>query len=348
MYGIRYFLTSPPLAGLKEVHNRYRERVVPHKMDVSIIIVNWNTRDILQDCLQSVYEQAGDVTFEAILIDNASTDGSVEMVKDKFPEVAIIENSENRGFAAANNQGFAVAKGRYVLLLNSDTIVLDNAVAKTVVFADAHPRAAVVGCRVLNRDGSLQPTCCMFPSILNMLLSTSYLYKLFPKSKFFGRQHMTWWGRDDVRKVDVATGCFMLVRQEAIEQVGVMDEQFFMYGEDTDWCYRFKKAGWRILFTSSAEIIHIRGASSKQRKPEMKLQLRGSKLLFWKKHRSRFMYIIACLLVAVFFLLRVPYWLGMAVITRNDRNSQLRTAWAYIVGAFKALTGGRSLCRKII
>lgn len=317
-----------------------------NKPDVLIIIVSWDTRDILQDCLQSVYEQAGDVNFEVILVDNASTDGSVEMVRHEFPEVTIIENSENRGFAAANNQGMAVAKGRYVLLLNSDTVVLDNAVAKTVVFADAHPEAAVVGCRVLNADRSLQLSCFMFPSLMNLLLSSSYLYKLFPKSKFFGRERMTWWDRNNTREVDVLTGCFMLVRREAIEQVGLMDEKFFMYGEETDWCYRFHKAGWKILFTPDADIIHLHGASTKQRKHEMILQLRGSKLLFWKKHRGRLAYSLACLLVASFFFLRLPYWLGMAIISGDEKSSHLRTAWVYVIGAFKALMGGRGLCRK--
>jgi GT2 family glycosyltransferase len=207
--------------------------------EVSVVVVNWNTQDILRDCLKSIYEQAGEIDLEVIVIDNASTDGSVEMVKKDFPQVTLIENSQNRGFAAANNQGIDISKGRYVLLLNSDTVVLDNAIAKTVAFADSHPKAAIVGCRVLNPDQTLQPTCFMFPSILNMLLSSTYLYKIFPKSKFFGREQMTWWDRSDVREVDVVTGCFMLIRRKAIQQVGTMDEQFFMYGEETDWCYRW-------------------------------------------------------------------------------------------------------------
>ncbi len=219
--------------------------------EVSVVVVNWNTQDILRDCLISIYEQCGEIDLEVIVIDNASTDGSVEMVKKDFPQVTLIENSQNRGFAAANNQGIAISKGRYVLLLNSDTVVLDNAIAKTAAFADSHPEAAVVGCRVLNPDRTLQPTCFMFPSILNMLLSSTYLYKLFPKNKFFGRERMTWWNRNDIREVDVVTGCFMLVRQDTIKKVGSMDEQFFMYGEETDWCYRFKQAGWKVMFHSS-------------------------------------------------------------------------------------------------
>jgi len=315
-------------------------------MDASIIIVSWNTRNILRDCLKSIFKQTNKVKLEVIVVDNASVDCSVEMVTEEFPQVTLIRNSGNRGFAAANNQGLAVATGRYVLLLNPDTVVLDGAIAKSISFADSHPEVGVVGCRVLNPDMTLQPTCSMFPSVLNMVLSSSYLYKLLPKSRFFGRERMTWWDRDTVREVDVVTGCFMLVRREAVEQVGVLDERFFIYGEETDWCYRFKKAGWKILFTPSAEIIHHHGASTKQRKPEMTLQLRYSKLLFWKKHKSYFSYILACLLVATFFTVRVPYWLAGAVVSRNSRNSHLRTARLYIIGALKTLAGGSSLYRK--
>jgi GT2 family glycosyltransferase len=315
-------------------------------LDVSIIIVNWNTNDLLQNCLQSTLKQAGDLDYEIIVVDNASSDGSGEMVKQKFPQVKLIENTENRGFAAANNQGMAIAQGRYVLLLNSDTVILDNAIAKTVAFADNHPEAAVVGCRVLNPDRTLQPTCFMFPSVLNMFLWSTYLSKLFPKSKFFGRERMTWWNRTDVRDVDVVTGCFMLVRQEAIKQVGMMDERFFVYGEETDWCYRLQKAGWRILFTPNAHIIHLGGASSEQIKSEMVLQLRASILLFLKKHKGMSSYGLACLLVSFFFFLRLPYWLTTAVLSKQMKYSYLQTTKTYASGALKALLGWQALASK--
>jgi len=285
-------------------------------MDVSIVIVNWNTCNILRDCLRSVYSETTEVQFEVIVIDNASEDNSVEMVHCDFPDVILIENQENRGFAAANNQGIAVAQGRYVLLLNSDTVVLGNTIKKTIDFADSHPKAGIVGCQVLNPDKSLQPTCFMFPSILNMLLSTTYLYKLFPKNKFFGREQMTWWDRKSTRQVDVVTGCFMLVRREAIERVGLMDERFFMYVEETDWCYRFKQAGWKVMFTPCGEIIHLHGASSKQVKPKMVGQWRKSMLLFFKKHRSPSAHRLAWILIALFFATRVPYWSARAVISK--------------------------------
>jgi hypothetical protein len=301
-------------------------------LDVSVIIVNWNTRKILRDCLKSVYEQTKNTDFEVIVIDNASSDNSVEMVKSEFPLVILIENKVNRGFAAANNQGIAIAQGRYVLLLNSDTVVLEKAIEKVVDFADSHPEAAVVGCRVLNPDMSLQPTCFLFPSVLNMILSATYLYKIFPRNKFFGREQMTWWDRNDAREVEVVTGCFMLVRRKAIDLVGMMDERFFMYGEETDWCYRFKQKGWRVLFTPDSEIIHLGGASSKKVRPEMILQLRKGILLFVRKHRPFVIYLLSKFLVVFWFLVRIPYWRVKGLISKENSQEARLTAETYWQG----------------
>lgn len=312
-------------------------------MDVSIIIVSWNTRDILHRCLQSVYEQTDEITFEVIVIDNASSDGSAEMVEREFAQVRLIKNTENRGFAAANNQGAEIARGRYLLLLNSDTIVLDNAIGKTVKFADEYSEAGVVGCRVLNPDRTLQPTGFMFPSALNMLLAASYLYKLFPRHKFFGREQMTCWGRDDVREVDVVTGCFMLARREAIEQVGMMDESFFMYGEETDWCWRFKKAGWQNLFYPGAEIIHLGGQSTRQVKPQMILQLKAGLLRFIRKHRTARSYATACFLTSAWFGLRVIPWLLAGVLGIGERRNAWLTAKTYATGVVKSFGGYKAL-----
>lgn len=305
-------------------------------MDVSIIIVNWNTKDILRDCLDSVYRQTTDIDFETIVIDNASTDSSIEMVKRDFPQVVLIENSQNKGFAAGNNQGMAIARGRYVLLLNSDTVILDGAIQKTLAFADRKPVAAGVGCRVLNPDRTLQLTCFMFPSLLNLILSSTYLYKVFPNSRFFGRERMSGWDRSEVREVDVVTGCFMLVRREAMEQVGLMDEGYFMYAEETDWCYRFHRAGWKNLFFPGAEIIHLGGGSSRLRRHEMTLNLLQSVLLFYKKHKGLFQYTVACCLLIAFFLLRIPYWLVRALLRPEERRFSFQKARTYWAGAYTA------------
>lgn len=324
-----------------EQHTEHNQQT---RLDVSIIVVSWNTREVLRNCLQSVYEQTQGIDFELIVIDNASADGSAEMVKSLFPQVVLIENPANLGFPAANNQGIDITWGRYVLLLNSDTVILDNAICKVVEFADKHADAAVVGCKVLNPDRTPQITCFMFPSLLNLFLAATYLYKLFPRSRFFGRELMGWWDRSDTCEVDVVGGCFMLVQTEAIRQVGKMDEQFFLYCEETDWCYRFKKAGWKTIFTPEAQIIHLSGQSTKGYRAEMLLQFWGSMLLFFKKHRSFAVHALACVLVAIFFLLRVPYQLGHALVRRNGRRNYLRIARAHILGVFYAITGGQRLC----
>lgn len=306
--------------------------------DISIIIVNWNTRDILRDCMMSVYEQTQGVCFEVIVIDNASSDGSVEMVRQEFPQVILIENSDNRGFAAANNQGMRIAQGDYILLLNSDTIVLDGAIQKTAAFTYKHPEAAVVGCRVLNSDKTLQPTCFMFPSLLNLFLATTYLYKIFPNSRFFGRERMSWWDRKNIREIDVVTGCFMLVRRTAMEQVGLMDERYFMYGEETDWCWQFKKAGWKNIFFPDAQIIHLGGQSSKQVKVAMMIQLRKAILYFIKKNYSVFQYRLASLLVLLFYGVRIPVWL-LAGLIPCQRQRAIDMARAYWLGSCVLISG---------
>jgi GT2 family glycosyltransferase len=312
-------------------------------MDVSIIIVAWNVKDLLRDCLKSVFEQTHGIEFEIIYVDNASQDGSVEMAAKEFPSVKIMQNSENRGFIKANNQAIEAAKGRYVLLLNSDTVVLDNAIAKTVKFADAHPDAAVAGCKILNPDKTLQRKCFMYPSVLNMLLSATYLYKIFPRSKFFGREEMTWWDYNDVREVETICGCFSLVRNEAIGQVGLMDERYFVYGDDPDWCYRFSKKGWKILYTPNAQIIHYGGQTTNQKARTFRLQLEGSKLIFMKLHRSKAEFPAACFLTALFFLIRAPYWFAVGLFEGEKRGKAFEQTITYLIGAYYCLANWRKL-----
>ncbi|MBN2137852.1 MAG: glycosyltransferase family 2 protein [Sedimentisphaerales bacterium] len=312
-------------------------------MDVSIIIVAWNVRQLVYDCLKSVYEYTRDVDFEVIYIDNASEDGSVEMVKEHFADVRIIENSENMGFIRANNQGIEIAGGRYVLLLNSDTILLNNAIAETVRAADAEAQAAVVGCKVLNPDRTIQRTCFMYPSVLNLFLAATYLYKIFPGNRFFGREHLTWWGFDEPREVETICGCFSLVRKEAIDQVGLMDERYFVYGDDPDWCYRFKKNGWKVMFDPAGEIIHYGGQTTSQKARAFRLQLEGSKLIFMKLHRSKAAFPFACLMVALFFFLRVPYWLARGLFKRNEGRKSVSHAVTYLIGSVYALTNWKKL-----
>lgn len=306
-------------------------------MDVSIIVVAWNVRELLGNCLRSVYDQTKGIDYEVIYVDNGSADGSVEMVRKDFPQTRIIENQDNRGFIKANNQGIAIAKGRYVLLLNSDTVVLDNAIAKTLRFADSHPKAAVVGCRVLNADLTLQDNCYRFYSTLNMLFDVFWLSRAFPRSGLFARKYYGGWNFDTEREVDVVVGCFSLVRMEAIRQVGVMDETFFVYGDDIDWCYRFVKAGWRVHFTPAGQIIHYRGQTTKKGANRFALQLFGSVLINVKKHCSGLTFLGCRLLTACYFLARVPYWLAKAIWPAEGRERALLSARTYCLGCFFSL-----------
>lgn len=312
-------------------------------LDVSIIIVGLNTRDYVQNCLRSVYLETSGIEFEVIYVDNASEDDTVEMVRSEFPDVRIIENDENKGFVLANNQGIEIARGRYILLLNSDTIVLDNAVSKTLTFAEKHPEAALVGCRVLNPDRTLQRTCSMYPSLLNLFLFSTYLYKIFPKSKFFGREAMTWWDFNGAREVQVVYGCFALVRKEAIDQVGLMDPRYFVFGDDPDWCYRFTKAGWKVWFTPNAEIIHYGGQTSKKKADQFTLQLYGAILIFIRLHRSRWSFPLARVLISLFFFLRSPYWFFAGLFSRNERRDLLQTSKTYFKGGLYCLTNWMKL-----
>ncbi|AQT69453.1 N-acetylglucosaminyl-diphospho-decaprenol L-rhamnosyltransferase [Anaerohalosphaera lusitana] len=301
-------------------------------MDLSIIIVSWNTKQVLHDCLESVYQQTAGVDFEVIVVDNASSDGSPHMVAHNFPQATLVSNEDNRGFAAANNQGIQKASGEYVLLLNSDTIVLDNAISRTLEFAKQQNDTAVTGCKVLNQDGSLQRSCFMYPSLTNMFMSTFYLNKIFPRSTFFGREAMTWWDREDSREVEVVTGCFMLVKKEAIDRVGMMDEDYFMYGEETDWCYRFNKNGYKIRFTPEGQIIHLGGQSTRQVKPEMIIQLKLSILRFIRKQKGFFAHKVAAMLMIVFFALRLPVWSAIYLADQGRRKEAAIRHSAYLKG----------------
>ena len=312
-------------------------------VDVSIVIVSWNTCEITRKCLLSVYKETDRVSFEVVLVDNGSTDGSAQMVRDEFPEVILIGNEENRGFAAANNQGIKRARGKYLLLLNSDTVVLDHAVERVFHFMEAHSKIAVTGCRVLNEDGTLRSTRFMFPSVLNLLLQALYLNKIFRGNRFFGRERMLWDKGTEQMDVDVVAGCFMMVRTEATDRLGMLDEEYFVYGEETDWCYRFKRAGWRVVFYPDAEIIHLGGRSSRMTPGPMLLQLWGSLLLFFRKRRTWLEYGLACLFTSLFFSLRIPIWAARSTFWPRGRAEARRRCGPYLKGAIFSLLGGGRL-----
>lgn len=307
--------------------------------DITVVIVSWNARGLLESCLESLHAQEPGVDREIICVDNASRDGSADLVRSRFPNVTLLENDLNRGFVGANNQAMAMARGRYVLLLNSDTIVPPGSLRALLRVADSRPRGAVFGCKVAGTDSSPQPSCFMFPSALNMLLSATYLYKLFPSSRFYGRQNLTYWKHDSERLVEAVSGCCALVRRSAIDEVGPMDPAFFFYGDDLDWCYRFRAAGWEVRFTPEACITHLGGGSSRLMRREFKLQLLGSTILFARLHYPLVSFVAIRLLSACFCGLRAQYWLLLSLRQGDRGRRALEEAGTYSLGFRLCLSG---------
>jgi GT2 family glycosyltransferase len=288
-------------------------------MDVSIIIVNWNTRDLLRGCLNSIFEQTRDLAFEIFVVDNASRDGSPEAVRSEYPKVNLIENVQNRGFAAANNQGIRAASGRYLLLLNPDTVILDDAIGRCVRYADAHPDIGVVGCQVFEDHERIQQTGFSFPSPWMLFLIHSGLDKLFPRSRLFGKPTLGWWDRRSEQELDVVSGMFMLVPRAAVEQVGLMDESYFVYAEEADWCYRFSLAGWRRVFTPCARILHLEGGgkSTSQVNIKMCVQLQKSMMIYHKKNLGYGAWLVAKLVYIGSNAVRAVAWFISSLLRRD-------------------------------
>lgn len=273
--------------------------------DVSIIIVNWNAQALLAKCLRHVQDTVKRVSYEVIVVDNHSSDGSQDMVRRDFPATTLIANSDNKGFAAANNQGIAVSQGRYVLLLNSDAFVEDGTIDEMVAFMDARPDAGMAACKLLYEDRRLQRSCNRFPTLETELYTAVGLEKLFPHHRVFGKYLLGDWDYDDVRTVDVVMGAFMLVRRDAIDQVGVMDEGYFMYSEEVDWCYRFKQAGWKTYFNPRTQAVHLWGGTSKQVRWEMFIELYRSRLRFFRRSYGALSAFLLKLILGVNCLVRI-------------------------------------------
>ncbi len=299
-------------------------------LDLSIIIVNWNGQDLLRKCLEHVQQTARNISYEIIVVDNASTDGSQAMVQHEFPDVQLIENSENTGFATANNQGIAISQGRYVLLLNSDAFVNDETLDTMVAFMDEHPEAGMAGCKLFYEDGRLQPSCSRFPTLASELYATLGLEKLFPKSQIFGQHLMLHWDYNDVRDVEVVMGAFMLVRRQVIDEVGVMDERYFMYSEEVDWCFRIKQQGWKILFNPDAQAVHLWGGTAGRVSSLMHVQMYRSKVQYFRKNHG----VLSAGLLKIMIGLGCIIRLGPGVLqhlARRNQTTRIKSQWRLLL-----------------
>lgn len=269
-------------------------------IDLSIIIVSWNTKKYLLPCLRELFEKGRGRYQEVIVVDNGSSDGSGDEVKRAFPSVRIIQNEENLGFARAVNQGFKHSSGRYILLLNPDTRVKDDTTERLLSFMDRHPDAAAAGAQLLNADGSKQNSIANFPTLATELLNKSLLRRLFPE-KYPGKEREY----SDSLEVDSVIGACMIVRRQAAEQVGMLDEDYFLFLEETDWCYRMKKAGWKIYHVPQARVDHLQGKSAGGVKKKARLEFYRSRYHFFRKNRGSWQWFI--LLVGLWIRLLMEF-----------------------------------------
>jgi hypothetical protein len=299
--------------------------------DISVIIVSFNTCDYLRDCLQSLYDDPGSPTLEVFVVDNGSVDNSVTMVQTEFPNVKVIETGENLGFARANNIALRQMQGRTALLLNSDTVVRPGALRTMLDVLASHPMAGGVGPRLLNRDGSLQRSCYRFPSparaFRDQLFVTAAL-ATHPKIGDFRR-----WSHDRERIVDFVIGAALLVRREVIESIGLLDENFFMYAEETDWCYRMKRADYSIVFTPDAEVVHYGGGSGKSMPDQVFAEFYAGQRRFYRKHYGVAGAVALQVSLVLGALLRIPIFSVIAIALPSKRNgaSKVATLWKRIL-----------------
>ena len=252
---------------------------------VSAVIVSYNTRELTLRCLASLHADLDGLPAEVFLVDNGSADDTVPAVRSAFPAVTVIDVGRNAGFGAANNLAIARAAGEFVLLLNTDAFVRPNAVAALVAYLRNHPRTAVVGPRLLNADESLQPSCHRFPSPGRAACEYTFLTAALPNHPAWGDYRR--WPHDADREVDFVSGACMLVRRSAVNEVGTFDEAFFMYAEETDWCRRFRDAGWAVAFTPAATVVHLNGGSGSRQADRVFDEFHRSAQRYIRKHHGR-------------------------------------------------------------
>lgn len=271
-------------------------------VDLSIIIVNYNVKEFLLNLLDSIRKASKEISTEVIVVDNASDDGSSEILNEKYPDINLIVNNENVGFGKANNQALEIAKGKYILLLNPDTIVREDTFIKMIEFFQSHPEVGIAGCKVLNPDGTLQLACRRgFPGPWTSFTKVMGLSTLFPKSRLFARYNLTYLDENQTYEVDAVSGAFLMMTKDVYQKIGGFDKQFFMYGEDLDLCYRAQKSGFKVYYVHSTEIIHYKGESTRRSSIDETKVFYDAMHLFVRKHFSSSFIIESILQTAIIF-----------------------------------------------
>jgi GT2 family glycosyltransferase len=283
---------------------------------ISIVIVTWNGKKYALECLDSLRALKRTFTMEIIVVDNASTDGTPEAIREQFPEVRLFQNEANLGFAKANNVGIAASSGQYVCLVNSDVVIPTGCLEKMVAFLKANPDVGILGPKMLVPTGGVGQSVNRLPTLWNYFCFALGLHSLVPRSKLFGGFLHAGYGYDKTEDVEVLTGWFWMVPRRALEQVGGLDEQFFMYGEDIDWCHRYLKAKWRVVFFAEAEALHYEAASSGRAPTRFYVEMVRANLQYFRKHHGRLGSIGYVLATWVHELLRVAVYGTMCCFSR--------------------------------
>jgi GT2 family glycosyltransferase len=308
-------------------------------VSLSIIIVNCNTKELLDACLSSILAHGTGFDLEIFVVDNASTDGSTQMVKQKYLTVHLMENSENVGFARANNQAIEKARGDYLFLLNSDAVILPGTIDAMVKFMDAYPMVGALGAKLLSQDLVPQISCRHFPTVFTILSQFFGLSAMFPRSRLWGRYDMGYWDHRQARKVDCVPGTALFVRKSTIQQVGPLDGNYFLYFEDTDWCYRINQAGWEVFFLPQAEVIHRGGASAAKSHEGMfydktlSRESFSSLFYYFRKFHGSLPVLLLKVFIPISLIMRMLRWTFPLLFHRIDAKEyayKMRSFWRMI------------------
>lgn len=293
---------------------------------VSIVIVSWNATKFLQECLASIFEAAHPWPIEVIVVDNASSDDSSAMVERLFPAAILIQNTDNLGFSKANNIGIRCAKGKYVALVNSDVHILENCLEQLVRYLETDSSTGMVGPKIIGGDGKQQNSHRGFPRLWNMLCRAMALDRLLPKVPLFSGYLLSSIAIDSPAPVEILSGCFLVVKRSALEEVGLLDEAFFIYGEDMDWCKRFWHAARRVVFVPAAQAIHYGGASSSNAPLRFFVEMQRADLQYWQKHHSRISVALYLALSVVHHMVRILGHGLAAMLVARQSGSHLHRA----------------------
>lgn len=300
---------------------------------VSVIIVSWNARKYLEKCLRTLNETACRYPMEIIVVDNNSSDDSVACVQRDFPHVRLICKDANLGFAKANNLGIAQSRGKYLALVNSDVEVLPDCLTRLVDYCERRQDVGVAGPFVLGGDGKMQRSCRGFPTLWNMFCRALALDVMFPKVKLFCGYMLWHWPQQEEAEVDILSGCFWLIRRDAYDKVGGLDEAFFMYAEDMDWCLRFWRAGWKLMLVPEAKAIHYGGASAANAPLRFYMEMQRADLQYWKKNHSALALAVYFLIACLHQIVRMIGFTVCALVSPRRRAE----GWHKVVCGWKCL-----------